>query len=54
MKWKFTLFFRSSMFGAPSNNITKILMVGYGLPLLIVIIMGIGNELVILNLIKFN
>merc|ERR550519_920670 len=32
---------RSSMFGGPSNTITKSVMVGYGVPLVIVLIMGI-------------
>ena len=35
------------MSGAPSNTIKKSLMVGYGVPLVIVLIMGIGNGLVI-------
>ena len=41
--------YRSSMFGAPSNTITKSLMVGYGVPLVIVLIMGIGIHMIFFN-----
>ena len=46
MEWTFTSF-RSSMFGKPSNTIRRSLMVGYGVPFAIVVLMGIGNELII-------
>ena len=36
--------FRAHMFGQPSNTITRSLMVGYGVPLAIVLIMGIGEN----------
>ena len=37
------------MFGKPSNTIARSMLVGYGVPLAIVLLMGIGNELVIFN-----
>ena len=43
IEWTFTLL-RSSNPSKPGDTITRSLMVGYGVPAVIVLIMGIGND----------
>ena len=46
--------FRTIQFRNPSSTIGRSLMVGYGVPFAIVLIMGIGNELIIINFQNLN